>query len=384
MNILKIENLSKQYRRTKTEYAVKDISFSVAKEKIVALIGESGSGKTSILRMIAGFETPTCGKIFINSKPVFDAQVQVPPEKRGIGLVFQHHALFPHLTIAANIGYGLNRWRRVEREKQIDRLLELVGLAENIKNTFPNELSGGQQQRVALARALAPKPSLVLLDEPFSNLDENLKSQVRDQTLDILRETHSTAILVTHDSRDALAVGDQLILLREGRIEQQGSPEELYHFPSSVYTANFFGRTNIIPIRALPENFLKNFSNGSPSVQVDPEACLSIRPTSFSLASEQNAAFSGYILHAAFCGDYWEITLATGSSPKHSAQLLIHLQAVEVQGLSIGQKIYLSPNMDKVQLIPPCGFQQDPEVPGLNPQGIEATPRNRMSLSKAD
>jgi iron(III) transport system ATP-binding protein len=223
-------------------FALQPASFAVAQGQLAALLGESGSGKTTLLRLIAGFETPDAGEVRLQGRAVSTAGWALAPEQRQVGMVFQDYALFPHLDVAENVGYGLPR-RDPRRASRIGEMLELVGLP-GLGKRFPHQLSGGQQQRVALARALAPNPALLLLDEPFSNLDESLKAQVREDLRQILRDADATAVFVTHDTKDALAAADWVVMLRQGCVVQQGRPEDLYFRPESPQVAEYFGPVN--------------------------------------------------------------------------------------------------------------------------------------------
>ncbi len=226
--------------------AVKDFTFSMPRGRVVALLGPSGCGKTTVLRLIAGFITPDAGVISIGGETACRPGYSAPPEKRRVGLVFQEGALFPHLTVEQNISYGLPREQR--RSKRVSEVAALTGLTD-LTRRMPHELSGGQQQRVALARALAPQPELLLLDEPFSNLDPGLREQVRRDVMAILRSTGMTAVFVTHDQEEALAVGDRIAVMNRGRIEQQGAPEEIFHHPRTRFVAEFIGMVDFIAAR---------------------------------------------------------------------------------------------------------------------------------------
>lgn len=217
----------------------------------MAIVGESGSGKTTLLRMIAGLEVPDGGEIHIGAKLVSSATHVTPPERRGVGLVFQDGALFPHLTISKNIGYGLRRTGRRQRAARVEEMLKLVGLSGYAKR-YPREVSGGEAQRVALARALAPEPRILLLDEPFSNLDTTLRKQLRDDVRLILKNTRTTSLFVTHDTEDALAIADEIAVMRKGQLLQVGEPAALYRNPCDAYCANLFG-----PANRLPESFMR-------------------------------------------------------------------------------------------------------------------------------
>ncbi len=223
--------------------AVDGVNLSVAESEFVAILGPSGCGKTTLLRLIAGFERPDTGGIEIAGQPVAGPRRSVPPEGRRIGMVFQESALFPHLDVGGNIGFGLPRRRRSER---VAELVALVGLA-GLQRRMPHELSGGQQQRVALARALAPDPALILLDEPFSSLDATLRSQLRGEVRAILRAAGATTLFVTHDQGEALELSDRIAVMRAGRIEQLSTPDELYLRPVNRFVAGFVGEANLLP-----------------------------------------------------------------------------------------------------------------------------------------
>ena len=223
--------------------AVDGVDLAVAEGEFLGVLGPSGCGKTTLLRLVAGFERPDAGGVEIDGGAVAGPRRNVPPERRRIGMVFQESALFPHLDVAANIGFGLPRRHRDER---IAELVALVGLA-GLQRRMPHELSGGQQQRVAVARALAPDPALVLLDEPFSSLDATLRAQLRGEVRDILRAAGATAVFVTHDQSEALEISDRVAVMRAGRIEQVSTPDQLYLRPVNRFVAGFVGEANLLP-----------------------------------------------------------------------------------------------------------------------------------------
>lgn len=225
--------------------AVNTLDLEVGKGQVLALLGPSGCGKTTLLRMLAGFETPDGGMITVRERVVCAPGVWVPPEKRQIGFVFQDYALFPHLSVGSNVAFGLGKMARAERRKRAAEMLELVGLIEH-SNKMPHELSGGQQQRVALARALAPDPDVVLLDEPFSNLDADLRRSVRDELRRILDSARATAVFVTHDQEEALNLGTRVAVMNRGRIVETGTPREIYLNPKSKETAQIVGSVNML------------------------------------------------------------------------------------------------------------------------------------------
>ena len=217
--------------------AVDGLSLEVPAASLVALVGPSGCGKTTVLRAIAGFEKPLDGTIEIRGRVVADASIDVPPERRKVGMVFQEFALFPHITVGENVGYGVHGAERVTR---VSEVLSLVGLDRHA-DRYPHELSGGEQQRVALARALAPRPDVVLLDEPFSNLDATRRERMRRELRRIVRATGVTALFVTHDQAEALAIADHIAVMRDGRVVQAGAPDEVYAGPVSPWVGTFLG-----------------------------------------------------------------------------------------------------------------------------------------------
>jgi len=226
--------------------AARGLALSVEVGELVTVIGPSGCGKSTALRLIAGLERPDHGRIKVADEVVAANGTFVQPEKRRVGLVFQDHALFPHLDVARNVEFGLHDLPRADRAARVAEVLTLVRLA-HLASRYPHELSGGEQQRVALARALAPRPAVVLLDEPFSSLDENLRAQVRAEVVGILRSTNTTAILVTHDQTEALSVGDRVVVMQDGVIEQIGTPQDVFEHPASRFVASFMGDADFLP-----------------------------------------------------------------------------------------------------------------------------------------
>lgn len=226
--------------------AIADLSLDLHEHEILALVGESGCGKTTLLRLIAGLERPDQGTVILRQQRVADETVWVPPEKRSVGLVFQEGALFPHLTVTGNITYGLKgRGPEIIRTR-VAEMLDLIGL-EGLANRYPHELSGGERQRLALARALAPEPDVLLLDEPFSNLDISLRRSLREDVRRILSTVGTPSIFVVHDPDDALTIGDRVAVLHAGRLQQIDTPFMTYHNPCSGYVAKLFGPANPLP-----------------------------------------------------------------------------------------------------------------------------------------
>lgn len=245
--LLEVNNLSCGYGEGAV---VSDINFALSHGDIGCLLGPSGCGKSTILRALAGFLSLSQGDIQLDSQTISLPGRTLPPEKRRIGMVFQDYALFPHLTVAKNIAFGLRNLSREDSEQKVEQLLDLVHL-QGLAHQYPHELSGGQQQRVALARALAPEPTLILLDEPFSNLDADLRRRLSLDVREILKSLGISAILVTHDQQEAFAMCDQVAVLKKGKIQQWDEPYNLYHEPANRFVAGFVGQGGFIPGRAL-------------------------------------------------------------------------------------------------------------------------------------
>ena len=242
---LKVDGLFKRFGDVT---AVDRVSLDLATGEHLALIGPSGCGKSTILLMVAGLLAPDGGEIRIGDRLAAGGGAWIEPDRRRVGMVFQDYALFPHLTVSGNIGFGLDRLPKSDRRKRVEEVLALVGL-EALSGRYPHELSSGQQQRVALARSLAPDPAVVLLDEPFSNLDRTLRESLRVETKAVLRRAGATAVLVTHDHSEALGFGDRMAVMRSGHVLQVGSPEDLFDFPEDEFVATFLGSADFLPAR---------------------------------------------------------------------------------------------------------------------------------------
>jgi spermidine/putrescine ABC transporter ATP-binding subunit len=256
---VRLENLHKKYQDT---VAVADLSLDIERGSFVSLLGPSGCGKTTTLRMIAGLVRPTAGRTFIGGQDV----TPLPPRQRRLAMVFQQFALFPHMTVAENVGFGLRmrRLTRRERQRRVGAALELVGMSD-LAGRYPKHLSGGQQQRVALARAIVVEPQVLLLDEPLSNLDAKLRQRMRDELVALHRRLGITSLYVTHDQEEAMVMSDLIAVMSEGRIVQLGAPRELYERPCSPFVADFIGRTNLLSgniVEAASDHWLVRVSNG--------------------------------------------------------------------------------------------------------------------------
>ena len=247
---LSIENINVAYDK---KPIVRDVSIQLAEGELACLLGPSGCGKTTILRSISGFQTLNSGSIKLGGQTLCDNSSGLAPEKRNVGMVFQDHALFPHLTIYQNVCFGLKGLNESKQKQRVTDLLNLVGMDEH-QNKYPHELSGGQSQRVALARAIAPQPKLLLMDEPFSNLDTELRESLGYEVRDLLKELNMTAIMVTHDQHDAFALGDQIGVMSNGELMQWDSSFNLYHAPNNRFVANFIGDGIFVTGRMVEDN----------------------------------------------------------------------------------------------------------------------------------
>ncbi len=274
-----LSGVSKTFGKT---VAVADFAFSVAPGEIVCLLGPSGCGKTTLMRLIAGIERPDCGVISIGDIDVASPSVFMPPERRGVGLMFQDFALFPHLRVIDNVAFGLKRLGRAVARKEALAALARMGLADYAES-YPHMLSGGQQQRVALARALVPRPGVLLMDEPFSGLDSRLRHTIRNETLAILREVRATAIVVTHDAEEAMRMADRIAVMRAGRLVQAGTVEELYNRPANAYVAETFSEMNVLPYRVISGWAVGPLGRFRAPAGIEGEVTLCVRPREIEL-----------------------------------------------------------------------------------------------------
>ncbi len=296
MSLLRVSRLRKRFDPQQPP-AVDNIGFSLERGEILALLGPSGCGKTTTLRMLAGFEQPDCGTIELRGLPIGN----LPPERRQVGIVFQDYALFPHLTVLQNIEFGLKRLERKQRRERALQLLRRVSL-DIYAERMPNQLSGGQQQRVALIRALATEPKLMLLDEPFSNLDAGLRASTRDEVRSLLKATQTSAVLVTHDQEEALSIADKIGVMNHGRIEQLDTPETVYHHPATRFVAQFLGRTNLLVGQAQGHHAHTTLGRIAIHQPSSGEVLLSLRPEHLTLETAHDDETAAQIISREFHG----------------------------------------------------------------------------------
>lgn len=317
MNI-SIENVSKQFSG---KVVLEDISIHVEKSSLIALLGPSGCGKTTLLNALAGLVDIDGGRIAIGDTLYSERGYTLPPEQRKIGMVFQDFALWPHMNVYENVAFGL-KVQKVPRARIRERVLEVLQVVRmsGFEKRFPHQLSGGQKQRVAIARALASEPAVILMDEPLSSLDAKLREEMRWQLMEIIRKSGITTIYVTHDQVEALTMADKIILLNQGRVEQEGTPIELYHSPKTEFCASFIGTSNLLPSRIVKHmgEWATVDVLGLPSVasvhevELEQEAIFMVRPEDIAVVAnprvtnEQGTAVSAVILQRAFLGEKWQ------------------------------------------------------------------------------
>lgn len=319
---IEVKQLSKRYRHFE---ACKNIDFTIEQGKLIGLLGPSGGGKTTILRMLAGLETPDAGEIYFNEQLINE----VPPQKRGIGFVFQNYALFKHMTVYDNIAFGLTIQRKQKREirERVMELLSLIGL-EGVEHRYPHQLSGGQRQRVAFARALAPKPQLLLLDEPFAAIDAKVRKELRIWLRDMIQRVGVTTIFVTHDQEEAVEVADEIMIIHQGRLEQQGSPIDIYHQPKTPFVAGFIGESSVIRHPAA----LKSFDG------LAADAVALVRPEFLEIGSDHelsrpSAAEKGLVKDIVFRGNRWQVEVEIGT------ERLFGYRSLEQRSLQPGEEV---------------------------------------------
>ena len=338
---LRVERLRQTYG---ARVAVDDVSWSAAPGEIVCLLGHSGCGKTTLLRLIAGIEAPAAGRVMIDGQDLSGPGNFVPAEPRRIGLVFQDYALFPNLSVLANVSFGLREGSRAERVATAQRLLRRVGLDAHAAS-HPHTLSGGEQQRVALVRALAPQPRLLLMDEPFSNLDRRLRDRVRDDTMALLRESGTTAIIVTHDPEEALRIADRIVLMHAGRVEQDGRPQVLYQQPATRFAARYFSELNEISgicRNGVVETPLGRFA--APQLTDGTAATVCLRPQDLGLAEAGPAAT---VVERHFLGDAEELRLRVAG-----LDALLTLRSPKLPPVRAGQTVHLDLRRDDALVFP--------------------------------
>ncbi len=310
-----------------------NLSLDILPGELISLLGPSGCGKTTTLRMIAGFERADHGSIRIDGLLVTDERMHLAPERRRVGMVFQEYALFPHMSVAQNVGFGLSRGR--DRASRVEELLALVGLAGS-GDRFPSDLSGGQQQRVAVARALAPRPTIVLLDEPFSNLDQSLRVQLREEIRQILRVANATAVLVTHDQEEALSISDRVAVMIDGRLRQVAIPEEIHQHPLDRQVAGFVGDALFLPGTADGRSVTTALGTLSLHRTATGPVDVLIRPEMIEVTAERATGTPGTVTDRRFQGRDQTVSVVLGDGT------LIPVRTSSYVRVSVGTQVGLT------------------------------------------
>jgi iron(III) transport system ATP-binding protein len=304
MSFIEVKKVFKKYPGRKVD-AVNGVSFNIEQGEIISLIGESGCGKTTLLKLINGLEDSDQGEILLNGSPITGPSKNLVPGHPMIQMLFQSYNLFPKHTVMENILYTLRHHDEAQQARRAKELIKLCKL-EKLENNLPAELSGGQQQRVALARALANKPALLLMDEPFSNLDIILKTELKNDIVDIIKSTGTTLLCVTHDVTEALSISDKIAVMKDGHLLQIDTPRIIYDKPMSPYVGQFFGVTNILPFEILSK-YLSLHLLKEQSKKIKPDAKVSIRAENIKLCSEENSYFKGKVSRVNYYGAFTEL-----------------------------------------------------------------------------
>lgn len=345
MNILELNHISHSYPGGKA--AIKDLSLQLTKGDFTCLLGPSGCGKSSLLRLIAGLIRTQAGEIILDGQCVAAKRLHIPPEKRKIGMMFQDYALFPHLTVMENILYGITKRERDEKTQLAKKALRDIGI-EDLQKSYPHTLSGGQQQRVALLRAMAPKPRLMLLDEPFSGLDISLRMEMREQIGGLLKKDGVTTLMVTHDPEEAMFMADRILIMKGGELLQSGSPEEIYHLPQSEYVAGLFGQINRLQGRV--EDGRVKTSIGvvaSSDLKDGTRVNVLIRPEAFSLnGSGKNSTIEARVQNARLLGHNSQLRLTVLTESLEEISLLARIDGH--LGVKSGSPVAISLNPQQI------------------------------------
>ncbi len=351
MHAIELKTITKKYPGAE-KAAVSNLCLTVEKGEIVTLLGPSGCGKSTTLRMIAGFKKADKGSITLAGNIMSSSNTWIPPERRGVGMVFQDYALFPHLNVFNNVGFG---YKDRDRKERIAEIIELVNL-KGYEKRYPHQLSGGQQQRVALARALARKPVVILLDEPFSSLDADLRNHMRLEVKRIIKESGATAIFVSHDQKDALAISDSIVVMNHGIIQQKGTPQEIYQYPRNKFVATFVGQTNILKGKTGEDKYSVITALGAirrtqpHGLKPGEEVYVSIRPDSLEVNHE--GQIKGYIKELTYTGQSIDAVVEVIADDNTKLHLLTHIHPQEHK--KVGEPVRLEIIPHFISVMPSC------------------------------
>ena len=310
--MIECRKLGKSYG---TVRAVSDISLSLDEHEFLSILGPSGCGKSTLLRLIAGLEVPSQGQVFLHGQEISGRKIILPPERRKFGMIFQDFALFPHLSVKDNVGYGA-AGSKTEKQQRVNELLELVSLP-HLATTMPHQISGGEQQRIAVARALAPRPRLILMDEPFSNLDYQLRQQLRRDIRELLKHEGVATVLVTHDQVEAITFSDRMLLMQKGKVVQEGTPAEIYQNPQTIWTSSFVGEANHLPVEWQNDSLKTPLGELNVPFEIGRNArIMMVRPEDFKLESVPADQANGIVKSVDFSGSVQNVgvLLKSGAS----------------------------------------------------------------------
>jgi len=309
--MIECRNLSKSYG---TVQVVSDLSLSLDEHEFLSILGPSGCGKSTLLRLIAGLEVPSEGQVFLHGQEISGREIILPPERRKFGMIFQDFSLFPHLSVKDNVAYGA-AGSKTEKQQRVHELLELVSLP-HLATKMPHQISGGEQQRIAVARALAPRPSLILMDEPFSNLDYQLRQQLRRDIREILKHEGVATVLVTHDQLEAITFSERMLLIQKGKVVQEGTPSEIYQNPQTIWASSFVGEANHLPVEWQNDSLQTPLGEINVPSEIGMNArIMMVRPEDFKLDSVPADQANGIVKSVDFSGSVQTVVVVLKSGP---------------------------------------------------------------------
>jgi len=349
--LISFEKIYHHYGRISS---VEDVSFQIQNGEIVSLLGPSGCGKTTMLRLAAGFETPSSGMITKNNIQISSPDNIVLPEHRNMGIVFQSYALFPHMTVEQNVSFGIKpaHYKDAELKDRVADILNELDVLE-YANYYPHELSGGQQQRVAVARAIAPSPDLILFDEPYSGLDSRLRERVRDRMLHILKSEKIAALIVTHDAEEAMFMSDKIVVLNEGQVMQQGRPIDLYCRPENAFVAEFFGEVNQIPATGTGSGKVTSIFGTleAPHIAKEQQAVIILRYEGINVHTQSETAVKGEVMSTHLLGRYTLVHVEI-RKPEQNIDLHLHARLPGLNFLHTGQEVFIEIDQSQTFIYP--------------------------------
>ena len=339
-------NLAKSYGAVK---ALSGISLSLDEHEFLSILGPSGCGKSTLLRLVAGLEVPSQGQVFLHGQEISGRKIILPPERRKFGMIFQDFALFPHLSVKDNVGYGAAGTKN-EKQHRVNELLELISLT-HLSTKMPHQISGGEQQRIAVARALAPRPRLILMDEPFSNLDYQLRQQLRRDIREILKHEGVATVLVTHDQVEAITFSDRMLLMQKGKVVQEGTPSEIYQNPQTIWASSFVGEANHLPVEWQNDSLQTPLGELNVPSEIGMNArIMMVRPEDFKLESVPADQANGIVKSVDFSGSVQTVGVALKSGASVQVSGSPHLLWNQDDSVKITAERYLCFNSSENRL----------------------------------